>query len=70
MAKPARDLIRQQAYLVVFGTEEGLIVLNDMVQFSEQAQDPTVRVGRSDMLLHILRQRARATEKQEEAEDV
>lgn len=62
MAKVREDRSLQISYRTVFRTAPGPDVLNSLVIFAQQCTDPVLRAGRSDVVLHILRQMERATE--------
>lgn len=62
MAKAREDRSLQLSYRTVFQKSPGPDVLNSLVIFAQQCTDPMIRAGRSDMILHILRQMERAVE--------
>jgi hypothetical protein len=72
MAKAREDesLRTALAFRKLFVTDpDGPFVLNKLVIMALQVSDPTVRVGRSDVILYIQREIARAGEKPNPQED-
>lgn len=63
-AKQLEDKSLQQSYKTVLTTPAGNDVLNDLVIFAQQCSDPVRMAGRADVVLRILRETKRATEKE------
>jgi hypothetical protein len=69
VAKAREDRSLQLSYRTVFQKSPGQDVLNSLVIFAQQCTDPVLRAGRSDVVLHILRQMERATEEKNDKEE-
>lgn len=65
-AKQPEDKSLQQSYRTVLFTPAGIDVLNDLVKFAQQCEDSIRGRGRDDVVLRILRESERATEKEPE----
>jgi hypothetical protein len=65
-AKQLEDKSLQQSYRTMLQTPAGTDVLNDLVIFAQQCSEPVRMAGRADVVLRILRESKRATEKEPE----
>lgn len=57
--------IIQEAYRAVLSTEQGRIVLDDLVRFAQLETGEPRALGRSDVVLRFMRERTRAGIKDE-----
>ena len=60
------DKVMQQACQAVLSTAAGRQMLDGLVIFAQQCQDPMIRVGRADVVLFLEREKKRADEPDEE----
>lgn len=68
MAVKRPSQIMQHACQTVLATSAGRQMLDGLVIFAQQCQDPMIRAGRADVVLYLEREKCRADEPEEVTE--
>lgn len=66
MAQHPNERARRQSYQAVLATGPGRDMLDDLVIFAQQEKDPVRALGKSDVVLRMLREQKRTKEESDE----